>query len=726
MHIGAHTSIKDGIIDGINYIQKIGGNTAQIFLGNNRSGSLKMKTKLTDEDCARIKRYCELNKFKLFIHATYVLNFATFPPGGRIKYALDNLIYDLEWGYKMGVCGVVVHMGFKKGLDEAEAYDNMAKNIAYVVKHTQKSPVKILLETPAGAGTQIGTTVSSFKKVLSLIRTELDDNKEFNSRVGICLDTAHIFSSGHDIRDLDIEYLKFFCHEMKNILDEPISLIHLNDSKVDLNSRRDIHAGIGQGYIFGDKSDNSKTMAYLSFANIIKYFVNDIKNNSDVKYTLPMILETHGAGRLDGDKDMGQYKQEISLVKEVESISKKELNKYISTIHNKNKKKSKKLLDRFKINITPLENKVKNKKNTKIIKKTLSRTDNHYVLYKDNKEIVEKLDMVKKYYTITNDLIRANAYSIAVYQIKRYPYRITSGKDVAHLDGIGIKMVDKIDDILDRGTLAVIEKLNIEKIVIENNKKSDLVEVMGFGPKIVKVLERKGIKSIGELKKEKGNIKLNKLQEIGLKYHRELIKNVSREEATYVHEMLDNIYQDIKTTKKDKIILLPAGSFPSGKLESKDIDMLVIKEDDNRISMKDIMDYFTKMKNIIIKKYEFEIVELISVGKSNAMALIGYKYNNIKRIRHLDLKMTTKSELPFSYLHFTSGADYNKYIRDKAKKLEYKLNDKGLFNKDGIKVTDKIIGIDNDYNLSGTKKVKLLKILETNMGMILNYLGISI
>ena len=119
-------------------------------------------------------------------------------------------------------------------------------------------------------------------------------------------------------------------------------------------------------------------------------------------------------------------------------------------------------------------------------------------------------------------------------------------------------------------------------------------------------------------------------------------------------------------------------------------------------------------------------MELISVGKSNAMALIGYKYNNIKRIRHLDLKMTTKSELPFSYLHFTSGADYNKYIRDKAKKLEYKLNDKGLFNKDGIKVTDKIIGIDNDYNLSGTKKVKLLKILETNMGMILNYLGISI
>lgn len=724
MFIGAHTSTQDGIIDGISYIQKIGGNTCQIFLGSNKSSSLKMKTKVTDEDCARIKRYCELNEFKLFIHAAYVLNFATFPPGGRIKYALDNLIYDLEWGHKMGVQGVVVHLGFKKELDENEAYQNMADNIVYVIKHTRDSPVKILLETPAGAGTQIGTTVSSFKKVLSLIKSSLANNKEFNSRVGICLDTAHVFSSGKDIRGLGSEYLDYFCREMKDLLDEPISLVHLNDSKVGLNSRRDIHAGIGQGYIYGEKNEKSDMASYLSFANLIHYFTRVIKRVNGGKYSVPMVLETHGAGGLE--KDMGQYKQEISLVKEVSNMSRQELDKYIAMVRSKSKqKKSKKLKDRFKINIVPLEDKKKTVKGTKVNRGPVSRNGSHYVLYKENKKIVEVLDLVKQYYTITRDPIRANAYSMAVYQIKRYPYRIKAGKDVAHLDGIGAKMIIKIDDILDRGTLVVIEKLDIERVVAEHKKKksSEFESVLGFGPKMVKEIESQGIKSIKDLKQKK--VKLTKLQDIGVRYHKELSKVVSRAEAEYVHKMLDRIYQDMKTTKKDRVVLLPAGSFPSGKLESKDIDMLVVKEDDNEINMKNMMDYFEKMKDFIKKKYGFEMVEVISVGKSNTMSLVGYEYEGSRHIRHLDLKLTVKSELPFAYLHFTSGADYNRYVRDKAKKLGYKLNDKGIFD-GGKRISDKDIGIDNDYDLIGIRKNQLLKLLEKNVEMILNYLGISV
>lgn len=726
MYIGAHTSIKDGIIDGISYIQKIGGNTCQIFLGSNKSSSLKMKTKLTDEECARIKRYCEINQFKLFIHAAYVLNFASFPPGGRIKYALDNLIYDLEWGNKMGVMGVVVHLGFRKDLDEDEAYDNMAKNITYVIEHTRKSPVKILLETPAGAGTQIGTTTSSFKKVLTLIKKHLGDNQEFNSRIGICFDTAHVFSSGHDIRDINtaVEYLDFFCRQMHSILDEPISLIHLNDSKVGLNSRRDIHAGIGQGYIYGEKSDKSNIISYLAFTTLIQYFTHKIKKSSGDKYNVPMILETHGAGGLE--KDMGQYKQEISLVKEVENISKSRLDTYIKIAkgeHTSNK--TKKLKNKFKIKIIPLEDKKKTIKTSRANRAAVSRNGNHYILYKDNKKIVEVLDLVKKYYTIKHDNIRANAYSMAIYQIKRYPYRIKAGKDVAHLDGIGDKMVAKIDDILERGTLKVIEELDIKKVVKEHEQKktSEFESLLGFGPKIIKELDAKGIEHIKDLKDKK--IKLTKLQTIGVRYHKDLMKVVSRQEAEYVHKMLDKIYQDMKTTKKDKIILLPAGSFPSGKTESKDIDMLIVKDEENKITMKDMMNYFENMAEFIKKKYGFEIIELISVGKSNTMALIGYEYDDTRRIRHLDLKMTNKNELPFAYLHFTSGADYNRYIRDKAKKLGYKLNDKGLY-KNNVKVSDKDIGINNDYDLNNIKKSQLHKLLENNMGMILNYIGLNI
>ncbi len=349
----------------------------------------------------------------------------------------------------------------------------MAKNITYVIKHTKDSPVKVLLETPAGAGTQIGSTVSSFKKVLSLIKSELDDDKLFNNRVGICLDTAHVFSSGNDLRGIGVEYLEYFCREMHDLLDEPISLIHLNDSRVGLNSRRDIHAGIGQGFIYGDKSENSDMVSYLSFANLVHYFTGRIKRVGGGKYNVPMVLETHGAGGLE--KDMGQYKQEISLVKEVKAIGKKELDKYISIVSGKGKKKkSKKLKDRFKINIVPLEDKKKTVKGTKVNRGAVSRNGSHYILYKENKRIVELLELVKKYYVITRDPIRTNAYSMAAYQIKRYPYRIKAGKDVAHLDGIGVKMVIKIDDILARDTLLVIEALNIERVVREHEKKNHL------------------------------------------------------------------------------------------------------------------------------------------------------------------------------------------------------------------------------------------------------------
>ena len=143
--IGAHTSTKDGIIEGIQYIQKIGGNTAQIFLGSNQSSSLKMKTKLTDEDCQEIKRYLEINHFKLFVHAVYVLNLSSFPSSSkRIAYAQNNVLYDLQWGYKMGIQGVVIHLGFQKTLTEQEAYENMADNIYFIVKQSVKEAITLM------------------------------------------------------------------------------------------------------------------------------------------------------------------------------------------------------------------------------------------------------------------------------------------------------------------------------------------------------------------------------------------------------------------------------------------------------------------------------------------------------------------------------------------------------------------------------------------------------
>lgn len=715
LYIGAHTSIKDGILEGINYIQSIGGNCAQIFLGSNQSSSLKMKTKLSDSECNRIKRYCSINKFKLFVHAIYVLNLSSYPPkSNRIQYALKNIIYDIEWGYKMGIEGLIVHLGFQKTLTEEEAYQNMADNIIEIISRTPNSPVKILLETPAGSGTQIGSTISSFKKVLSLIKNKLS-NQVFNSRIGVCLDTAHTFSSGHDIRNQEAvnSYLDTFTSNLKKIINEPISLIHLNDSKVGLNSRRDVHAGLGQGEIF-NKNNSSETLKEL-ITNI-----QNTKNVNNKKYIIPLILETHGAGHKDSLKDSTQYKQEISLIKELENLPKNKI-KNIRINVKANKTLLKKSINKSKKSVKKLDN------------KQLISKNNYYLLYENNMKIIKILQLVKKYYQISNDSIRANAYSKAIYQIKSYPYQIKNGAELKHLDGIGEKMIIKIDEIIETGSLNIIKEKNMKNVISEYERKPINIfgEVLGFGPSIIKKIIASKIKTIpqlkNELKKPNPKIKLTKLQEIGLKYNTQLQEKIPRQEASKVFEMLDDIYQEIKTTKKNKIVVLPAGSFPSGKSESKDIDVLLVINDDNPITIKDMIHYFESMQEFISKKNGFKVINILSSGENNMMALIEYEYQGEVKIRHLDIKLTKLSNLPYAYLHFTSGVDYNKYIRDRANSLDLKLNDKGLYKlNNNQKIDDKIIGIQpNDINISKITKNQLLKKTKENIELILNYIGIS-
>ena len=84
---------------------------------------------------------------------------------------------------------------------------------------------------------------------------------------------------------------------------------------------------------------------------------------------------------------------------------------------------------------------------------------------------------------------------------------------------------------------------------------------------------------------------------------------VSREEAMGLHKKMDLIYNSIKTTKQKKILILPAGSFPSGKEESKDIDILLVKEDTNKINIEQIYDKYDENKDIIHKKFNFEITD---------------------------------------------------------------------------------------------------------------------
>lgn len=279
LHVGAHRSIQNGILNVIkNTVDELGGNAIQIFNGSNRSAKLSAKTKLTDAEKSDIKNYVANNNIYLVIHSIYLLNLCH--KGSTIKFMLDNLVKDVETADEIGAHAVVLHTGFKLKMDTEEAYKNMYDNVVHVIERTKTCKALILLETPAGQGSAIATSLEDFAKLYNMFPSK------YAKRLGVCIDTAHIFASGIDVSQEDVlkKYLRDF---NKLIGTKCIKLFHINDSQKPLNSRRDLHEDIGKGYIFEKK---------ISLKYIVQF---------SVSHNIPLILETRG----------NHFKEEIHLLK---------------------------------------------------------------------------------------------------------------------------------------------------------------------------------------------------------------------------------------------------------------------------------------------------------------------------------------------------------------------------------------------------------------------------
>ena len=299
LHIGCHISITPSILDGIKYGESIGANAFQIFMGNNRSASLKTKTKLSPEECSEIKEYISRNNLIIIIHSIYLLNFCSYPPySGRIKYQHDNIQYDLKYGSLIGAKCVVLHIGFKTDLTEDESIKNLILNINHIVKRMPED-IMLGLETSACRGSEMGCTLEQLEIIWKSIRHNGRHNGR-HKKVGFVIDTAHIFSSGYDISNINgiRDYLKRF--------DTMIGLnnlcaFHINDSKYKLGAHKDEHMGIGSGTIF-NTDDGIKSLKNIKTLCI--------------KKNIPMILETHSAAKSESEGSKGYgYEYEIDLIK---------------------------------------------------------------------------------------------------------------------------------------------------------------------------------------------------------------------------------------------------------------------------------------------------------------------------------------------------------------------------------------------------------------------------
>ncbi len=238
MLIGAHVSNAGGLDRAVERGVERGCEAIQIF---NQSPRMWRPTAYTEDDFAEFRQALDNSPIKaVLIHAVYLLNCATEDADMR-KKTLASLIQSLNVGAGIGAAGVVLHPGSAKTGDVPKAIKRAGKVIKEALAETGKCPLH--LEDTAGAG---GTLGRSFEELAGLI-----DASGGGKRLGVCLDSCHLFASGYDVRTRDA--LAETIDEFDRIVGcDRLSSLHVNDSAVALGSNRDRHSIMGEGEL-GEK-----------------------------------------------------------------------------------------------------------------------------------------------------------------------------------------------------------------------------------------------------------------------------------------------------------------------------------------------------------------------------------------------------------------------------------------------------------------------------------------
>ena len=233
---GAHVSISKGFVNAMRFaVEKLKANALQIFLKSPRGGG---KCKLTDVEAGEYRKFTKQHQVFTVVHCSYLLNFAK--DLSKATWPLDNLIDDLKNGERLGVAGVVLHIGKHLELSREKGLSWVVKNIAKVLDITKDLKSAIILENTAGQGTELGMNFSELAKIYNGLKK--------NKRVKFCFDTCHAFAAGYDLRKPN-SVKKVFTEFDKALGLKNLACIHFNDSTSDLGSRVDRHANLGKGKI---------------------------------------------------------------------------------------------------------------------------------------------------------------------------------------------------------------------------------------------------------------------------------------------------------------------------------------------------------------------------------------------------------------------------------------------------------------------------------------------
>jgi deoxyribonuclease-4 len=235
--LGAHMSIAGGLHRALERGKAVGCSVVQLFLKNQVQWRGKP---LSPEDVREFKRAQEATGIRLaFAHATYLINLAS-PADSDRKRSVEAFHDELERAEALDLPFVVIHPGSHKGSGVAAGIARIIGALDDLSERTRGCGVKICLENTAGAGNTVGAKLEELGQIVG--------RAQFPERLGICLDTCHLFAAGYDIRRR-AGYEAAMATLGRSVGADMVLACHLNDAKAGLGSGLDRHEHIGKGRI---------------------------------------------------------------------------------------------------------------------------------------------------------------------------------------------------------------------------------------------------------------------------------------------------------------------------------------------------------------------------------------------------------------------------------------------------------------------------------------------
>lgn len=237
MRFGVHVSVSGGFKQAALRAAAMGCETMQVFSSNPMGWKVPPLDSGTAEEFAAVAAEEDIRP--IFLHTPYLVNLAS--PDGDILYkSRQCIIAAVTRADMLGAAYVVTHIGSHKGTGLESGLARVVESLEFVLASTENK-VAILLENTTGSGNSIGGSFESFYGILSAL-------PRYENRLGVCLDTAHLWGAGFDISTEEGVGRALAAFD-RLLGRERLHLIHANDSATKLSSHRDIHQPPGKGLI---------------------------------------------------------------------------------------------------------------------------------------------------------------------------------------------------------------------------------------------------------------------------------------------------------------------------------------------------------------------------------------------------------------------------------------------------------------------------------------------